>query len=264
MGKVIGILSLKGGVGKTSSVVALGDAISDFGKKVLIVDGNLSTPNLGIHLKVIEPEVTLHHVFNRKANIRDAIQKLDKFDLIPSTIFTNFVVNPFELRDKIKPLKRSYDVIILDSSPALNEETLAVMLASDELFVVTTPDHPTLSMTLKAVKLAKQRKAPVNGLILNKVHNKSFELSLRDIEETSDVPVMAIIPYDVDFLKSLSEFKPYTNYNPKSKGSTEFRKLAGVLVGEKFKPKFDFKNLFRITPKKQEINREIFYEGLFK
>ena len=41
MGKIIGVLSLKGGVGKTSSVVALGDAMADFGKKVLLVDGNL-------------------------------------------------------------------------------------------------------------------------------------------------------------------------------------------------------------------------------
>ena len=56
MGKIIGVLSLKGGVGKTSSVVSLGAALSHFGKRVLLVDANFSTPNLGIHLDVVNPE----------------------------------------------------------------------------------------------------------------------------------------------------------------------------------------------------------------
>ena len=47
---------------------------------------------------------------------------------------------------------------MIDSSPALNDETLAVMLASDEIFIVTTPDYPTLSMTLKSIKDARQEK----------------------------------------------------------------------------------------------------------
>ena len=51
------------------------------------------------------------------------------------------------------------------------------MIASDKLFVVTTPDHVTLSTTLKAVKLGKQRKTPIKGLIPTKVHNKNFELN---------------------------------------------------------------------------------------
>lgn len=263
MGKVIGILSLKGGVGKTSSVVALGDAISDFGKKVLLIDGNFSSPNLGLHLKVVEPEITMHHVFNRTFHTKDAICKLGKFDLIPSSLFSNIKINPFELKDKVKHLRKRYDVILIDSSPSLDEETLAVMLASDELLVVTTPDIPTLSTTIKAVKLAKQREAPLRGLILNKVHDKSFELSIKDIEDASEVSVLAVIPYDINFLKSLSEFTPYTNYKSKSRGSTEYRKLAGVLIGEKYNP-FSLRRFLRITPKREEINREIYYRNFFK
>ncbi len=263
MGKSIGILSIKGGVGKTSSVIALGDAISDFGKKVLLVDANFSAPNLGPYLKIIEPEKTLHDVLGRKANFRDAIHKLDNFDLLPATIFTNEKINPFDLRKKLRTVKRRYDVILIDSSPAMNDETLAAMMASDEIIIVTTPDHVTLSTTLKAIKLAKQRDTKINGLILNKVHNKNFELSVDDIEKTVDVPVVAVIPHDVNILKSVSKFMPSTSHKPKSKASTEYRKLAGVLVGEKHKP-FSLKRFFKITPKRQEINREIFYKNYFK
>ena len=73
MGEVIGMISLKGGVGKTSSVVALGAAIAELGKKVLLVDGNLSAPNLGLHLNVIDPDATIHHVLDRSIKTRDAI-----------------------------------------------------------------------------------------------------------------------------------------------------------------------------------------------
>lgn len=264
MGKIIGIVSLKGGVGKTSVVVALGAALAGFDKKVLLIDGNLSSPGLGLHLNLINPEKTLHHVLNRTANARDAIYQYENFDVMPASVFERIEINPLKLKDKIKGLKRKYDVIIVDSSPSLDEETLAVILASDEIFVVTTPDHPTLSSTLKAIKLAKQRGTKINGLILNKVHNKDFEISLKDIEGVSDVPILAVIPHDLNVLKALSEFMPSTHHKPKSSGSEEYMKLASVLLGQKYNPT-KLKRIFGwINPKKQEINRELFYNSVFK
>jgi len=263
MGETIGIISLKGGVGKTSTVVALGMAIADFGKKVLLIDANFSAPNLGLCLNIIDPKITLHHLLNGTANSNQAIYGLENFDIIPASMFNKIKINPLKLRDKIKMLKRKYDIILIDSSPALNEETLAVMLASDKLFVVTTPDYPSLSTTLKAIKMAKQRGNHIDGLILNKTYNKDFELSLEDIEKTAEVPVMAIIPYDVNIIKALSGFTSSIAYKPKSKASVEYKKLAAALIREKYKP-FKIKNIFKIAPKRQDINREIFYEGVFE
>jgi septum site-determining protein MinD len=261
MGKTIGIVSLKGGVGKTSSVVALGDALSSFGKKVLLVDANFSAPNLGIHLNLINPENTLHEVLRGEANISKAVVSLDNFDVLPSAVFNNFEISPLKLRNKLSFLKNKYDYIVIDSSPALNEETLAAMLASDELFVVATPDYPTMAMTLKAIKLAKQRGTKINGLILNKVHGKSFEISSSDVEETLEVPVLAVVPHDLNVLKSLNKFEPLTKGN--SEAGEEYRKLAAALIGEEYKP-VKVRNFFRwLSPRKQDINRTIFYEGVF-
>ncbi len=137
MAKTIGVLSLKGGVGKTSSVVALGDALSSLGKKVLLVDANFSAPNLGIHFNILDPETTLHDVLSKKANITQAIYKIgERLHLLPSGVFANNQINPMKLRDKLNYLKKYYDVILIDSSPALNDETMAAMYASDELLVV--------------------------------------------------------------------------------------------------------------------------------
>lgn len=264
MTKVIGIVSLKGGVGKTSVVSALGAAIAGFGKKVLLIDANLSSPNLGMHLNLIDPKLGLHHVLARKIKPSEAIQDLGIFDVIPAGLFERTLVDPLKLKDRIKILKRNYDIVILDSSPALNDETLAVLLAADEIFVVTTPDHPTLSTTLKAIKIARKRGTPIQGLIVNKVYNKNFELSLDNLENTSEVPVMAVIPHDVNMLRALSEFTPSTIYKPRSEGSEEIKKLAATILGERYEP-FGFRwFLRRISPQKQDINRTIFYERVFE
>ncbi len=263
MCKIVGVISLKGGVGKTSVTASLGDALANLGKKVLLVDGNLSAPNLGLHFNVVEPGVSLHDVLARDVNVSDAVQKIKGFDLIPSSPFKRKKVSPMKIKDALAGVKKNYDVIVIDSSPSLGEETLGVMFASDELVVVSTPDHPTLSNTISSVKLAKRRGTPIIGIVLNKVYGKNYELSLKDVEEVAEVPVMAVVPYDVKFLKALSEFEPYTSYRPKSKASEEIMKLASLIVGEKYSPQ-SFRKFFSwISPERQEINRQIYYESLF-
>lgn len=264
MGKSIGVISLKGGVGKTSVVVSLGSAIAGFDKKVLLVDGNLSAPNLGIHFKILDLDKSLHHVLAREINAKEAVHSFGNIDILPSSLFTDKQVNPLKLKDRLDYLKKKYDYIIYDSSPSLNDEILGVILASDSLLVVTTPDHPTLSVTIKAINSAKERGIPIDGLIINKVHNKKFEIPLEHIEETLDIPVMAIIPYDINILEALSKFVPSVEHNPRSEASEEYKKLAAALVGERYKES-KLKSFFRWTnPPKQDINRLVLYKSVFE
>lgn len=262
MGKIIGIISIKGGVGKTSVVSALGAAIAnEFDKKVLLIDANFSAPNLALHLGLVNPEITLHHVLNNRANANEAIYQTEHgFHIMPGSLVYK-KINPYKLKDKIKHLRDYYDIILIDSSPTLNEEILATMIASDELFVVTTPDHVTLSTTLRAVKLAKQRKTPIKGLILNKVFNKTFELSLEEIEESANCNVLAVLPHEINILEALSKNTPSTLHK-QSNSTFEYIKLASALIGEEYKdPRFKFKlkRLFGKIPK-QDINRTVFRE----
>lgn len=265
MGKVIGVVSLKGGVGKTSSVVSIGASLADMGKKVLLVDGNLSAPNLGLHLDIIAPMKTIHHVLSGDEDIRNSIYEAHGMDVIPASVFHEYSdVDPMLLKSKIRELRGDYDVILLDSSPSLDNETLAVMMASDEILVVTTPDFSTLSMTLKSVREARERGTPIVGIVLNRTYNKNFELDLDDIEKTAEVPVMAVIPHDVNVVKSQAYFAPSVHTRPKSAGSLEYKKLASLLVGEKYYEPFSVASLFsRVVPKREQINRDIYYNSVF-
>jgi len=266
MGKSIGIISIKGGVGKTSVVSSLAASLAnDFGKKVLVIDGNFSAPNLGLQLGFVNPEVTLHHVLDGKAKAHDAVYSTEYgFDILPGAlVYNNARLDYLKLAEKLRDLRRKYDVLLIDSSPNMNNEILATMLASDELLVVTTPDYVTLGTTLRAVKLAKEKRTHITGLIINKNYGKSFELSPEEIEEMSGVGVLAVIPHDLNVLKALAECRPSTldEKNKRSKSSLEYTKLAAALVGEDFEEsglKSLLKRLaFWKSVPKHEINRAI-------
>ncbi|MEM4152788.1 MAG: AAA family ATPase [Candidatus Pacearchaeota archaeon] len=261
MGESIGILSIKGGVGKTTTAVALGAALAQRNKNVLLVDGNFSAPNLALHLGIVKPEIGLYDVLQGKANALGAIIQTDYgFDIIANKLAFKKVFYPdyLKLKEKIQHLKHHYDIILIDSSPSLDHETLAAMMASDKILIVTTPDHATLSCTLHAVKVAKQKKVPIIGLILNKVYGKKFELSLEQIEEITGVPVLAVIPHELTIPEALSELRP-TTQGKETDATVEYKKLAAFLVGESYKDrrfKTRLRNLFSSKIPKQEINRQ--------
>ena len=257
--KVIGVISLKGGVGKTTTVSNLGSIlVKDFGKSVLLVDANFSAPNLGLHVGIINPNNTIHDVLRDNVSIFSAIRKHELgFDIIPASLNPQ-KINPYRLKNRLDKVKDNYDIVLIDSSPTLNDEILTTMIASDSLLVVTSPDYPTLSCTTQAVKTAKRKGTPIIGLVLNKVRNKRYELNISDVEDATGIPVLSVVPDDAMVSEALSECTPASQYKPKADFSMEYRKLAACLVGETYdEPRLlaRIKNAFRPDLMRAEVNR---------
>lgn len=264
MGKVIGIISIKGGVGKTtvaSSIAA--DLANNKKKKVLLIDANYSAPNLSEHMDAVEMEKSIHDVLAGKARIQTVIQNRFGVDVVPGNPFCNFTINPLKLKDKIAKVKEEYDFVIIDSSPCLNEEILSTMLASDNLFVVTTPDSPTLTCSLRAANLAKSRGRPVSGIIINKIREPRFELESREIEEATGIPVISRIPDDKTSTRALFTRIPIPVYDRKSGFAKEIDKISMVLTGEKEARPF-WKKILSLGFSREEVNREIVRDSLYK
>ena len=90
MTRFVGILSGKGGVAKTTTTVNLGAAFNYFGRDVTIVDGNLSTPNLGLHLGVPVVPISLHDVLKGKNDILESVyQHNSGLKIIPASLYVN-------------------------------------------------------------------------------------------------------------------------------------------------------------------------------
>lgn len=267
MGKTIGIIAIKGGVGKTtvsSSMAA--DLANRYGKKVLLIDANYSAPNLGLHMDIVEPDKTIHHVLDRKANMSGAIHERYGVHVVPGDYVYRKKLNVMKLKDKIKNISKKYDFVVIDSSPTLNDELLSTMLAADSLFVVTTPDYPTLSCTLKAAYLAKQRGRPIDGLIINKVRDPKYELNLHEIQDSVGIPVVAKIPDDKTAVRAVFSRIPISVYNTRAKFSKEIARLNAALTQTGEQKKFWHK-LVPLSRPREQINREFlknsFYESGF-
>lgn len=268
MGKTIGIIAIKGGVGKTTISASLATTLAnEYRKKVLLVDGNYSAPNLGLHMDIIEPEKTIHDVLTGKSKVRGAIQSRYGVDVIPGSYFFEGRINYLRLGRRLRSVKDDYDFIILDSSPSLNEEILSTMLAADNLLVITTPDYPTLSCSMRAAKIAKERGKPINGIIINKIRQPKYEIGLNEIEEVTGIPVVARIPDDKTNIGALFMRIPTSVYNAKSDFAKEISKVAGALVGTPKKTTL-WQKLFSFNFRKEEVNRQglrkSLYDSIFK
>jgi len=268
MGKTIGVISIKGGVGKTTVATSIAaDLANNHGKKVLLVDANYSAPNVGLHMDIVSPVKTIHDVLVGKSRVISAIHNRHGVDVIPGSFVYNKNVNYFKLKSRLDKVKDNYDFVIIDSSPTLNEEILSTMVASDNLFVVTTPDYPTLVCSLRAAILAKQRGKPISGIILNKIRDPNYELSLNDIEDATEIPVVARIPDDKVSIRALFSGVPIPVYDKKSQFAKEVNRLSCALINKKEEKGF-WRNLFPLSLEKQEINRQVlredFYQSMFK
>ncbi|MBT5021837.1 AAA family ATPase [Candidatus Woesearchaeota archaeon] len=264
--KVIGIVSIKGGVGKTTTVCNLGAVLaSKFNKRVLLVDANFSAPNLGLHLGLVDPKHTLNDALADDVPISQALIEHDNGIHVLTASLKDKKINPYKLRNRLQDLKEKYDIILIDSSPAMNEETLSAILASDELFVVSAPDYPTLSCTMQAVQLAKEKNTPISGLIINKSRNKKFEIDIKEIEKSTKTPVLAILPDDIKILESLAHTTPATIRKPNSPASIEYTKLAASLVGKHYTdPRLwkQFTHIFKKSIDQDSVNRLLYAKNL--
>lgn len=263
MVKTIGVISIKGGVGKTtvsSSIAA--DLVNHYGKKVLLVDANYSAPNIGSHMDILNPVKTVHDVLAGKARAVSAVHNRYGVDVIPGSTFFSKNIEPLKLKDRLSAIKGNYDFIVIDSSPSLNDEVLSTILASDNLFVVTTPDHPTLSCSIKAAQLAKHRGRPVDGIIINKIRDPAYELSLKEIEECLDIPVVARLPDDKNATRALFTRIPIPLYKKNSSFSKEINRLSAAIAGKSEKVSI-WRRVMPFSVNKEEVNRQLLKENFY-
>src|SRR3990167_2324754 len=192
MAKLLTIISGKGGVGKTTTAINLGAAINKFGKDVVVVDANLTTPNVGLHLGAPIVPVNLNHVLLGKAKVSDAIYEHESgTKIIPSSLSIKELkrLDHSKLKDVGKSLKRLADFIIYDSAAGLGEEAISSIEAADSLIIVTNPEIPAVTDALKTAKLADEMGKEVLGVVVTRVRGVRTEMPLDNIREMLDLPI---------------------------------------------------------------------------
>jgi len=232
----IGIISGKGGVGKTTVTANLGAVLAKkFKKDVAIVDCNLTTSHLSLSLGMYYCPVTLNHVLRGETKIKDAMYSHPSgMKIIPASIRLEEMVgvDSSKLKSIISKLHKNVDIILLDSSPGLGNEALSAIKASNEIILVTNPNLPAVTDVIKCRDIIKSMKKKPIGVVLNMITGGRHELSEKEVEILTELPVIASIPHDMNVHKSLAERTPIVLHKPRSSASKELTRFAGWLVGE--------------------------------
>ena len=232
--KVITITSGKGGVGKTTTAINLGAALNAFGKEVIILDANLTTPNIGLHLGAPLVPISLNHVLLGKADIEDAIYEHESgTKIIPSSLSVKELkrINHGKLKDVAKKLRRMADIVILDSAAGLGEEAMAAMESADELIIVTNPEIPAVTDALKTSKVIEQMGKTVKGVIVTRVRGSRTEMPISNIKDMLELPILGVIPEDNNIQAALVRKNAIVHSHPNSKASKAYRKIAAKIIG---------------------------------
>jgi len=247
MGKIIVITSGKGGVGKTTTAINLGAAINYFNNEVLIIDGNLTTPNVGVHLGSPEVPVNLNHVLSKKADVSEAIYEHESgMKIIPSSLSIKELkkIKPERINNFKKEFKRISDYIIVDSSAGLGNEALATLELADEIIIVTNPEIPAITDALKTIKIAEQMKKKVIGIIITKVRKDDIEMQPEEVKEMLEIPVLGMVPQDLDVQRSLNLRDAVVHTHPKSKAARAYKEIAAKILNIDYDSDKDKEKMF--------------------
>ena len=269
-GSVLAFVSIKGGVGKTTLALETASSLANnFGKKVLLVDGNFTAPNIGLYLDLTNKEnfdVTLHDAL-LGVGLHNAIYEAHGFDVVPAAFDYEHEIDVFRLSKVLSKFKSRYDFIILDSSPNY-EDLKPIVAAADKLFVVTTPDEVTLKTSLKAAKLARRRQTPVVGIVVNKIRSPRHEMNLQQIEAESggEMPVLARIRDNKNIAAAAFHKAPITIHDSGNVISQEVRRFVSALVGSPEEPQGFFQKIlpFQKSVDKERANRELLRKEFYR
>ena len=234
MREIIGIVSGKGGVGKTTTTVNLGMAMHKLGENVVILDGDLKNPNFGMHLGILNYDTTINEAIEKEMPLFEALHIHETgLRFIPSHISLHYLnTNP-------RKLKNMFDMfdskVLIDSPPGLGENALDVMEACDKIIVVTGPYLPDLTDCMKTIEIARDMGKGVIGIVLNSVRYEDYEIKSKEIEAITGLPVLQKIPWDENVLKSLAKKKPLVDLHDISPAAISYYQLASKLTDKEYK-----------------------------
>lgn len=258
MNKIIVITSGKGGVGKTVSAVNLGAAINYFNKDVLVIDGNLTTPNVGIQLGSPEVPINLNHVLLGKAEAFEAVYEHESgIKIIPSSLSIKELkkIKSSRLKNFKKDFKKISELVIIDSAAGLGEEASSVMELADEIILITNPEMTAITDALKTIKLANQMKKHVLGVIITKVRKDDIEMQPETVKEMLEIPILGMIPHDMDVKRSLNLKDAVVNTHPKSKSARAYKEIAAKILNVEYDSDKDKEKILERILKKLRLKK---------
>ncbi len=240
MTHIISFVNHKGGVGKTTSSLNLGKALSLMGKKILLIDIDPQA-NLTLCCGIEQPTKSMYNVFVE--DIALPILHISKnIDLAPSSLELMTASNKlqasvggyFKLRKSLKDIADKYDFVLIDCPPSLDILTMNAFIASENLLIVVQAHYLAvvgLNMILNTLSELKENldiNINILGFLLTQTSHTNISKAITESMQTvyQEKLFNTSIRQSVKFIEASAQHTNIFDYDANSTGALDYMALA--------------------------------------
>jgi MinD-like ATPase involved in chromosome partitioning or flagellar assembly len=253
MSLIVSVHSFRGGTGKSNIAASLGAVMAQQGKRVAIVDTDIQSPGIhvlfGFDASSIGRSINdyLHGECQMMDVVHDITEKIGagaaggQLLLIPASIKATDITRVLREGYDVGLLNSGFqtlidelalDVLLVDTHPGLNEETLVSLTLSDVLLLVLRPDQQDFQGTAVTVDIARRLEVPSLLLAINKIPSlMSLEDVRAKVAATYGAEVGAVMPLSEEMAMNASSH-PFALSEPLHVWSQQLRAMAGRILEE--------------------------------
>jgi pilus assembly protein CpaE len=235
-GRIYSFLPAKAGSGATIMALNLSGALARVpNTRVLLSDMDLSSGILRFLLKIRNEHAimeVLEHLHELDENLwQQLVTTVAKLDVLHSgPMNPNVRVDPSQVHDVAQFWLRNYDVVCVDLSGNLERYSLEILRDSQQVFLVCTPEVPSLHLTREKLAFLKSLDLDSRvAVVLNRVSKQSL-LTPQQVQDVLGVPVMHNFINDYQAVNSATRAGEFVD--PKSKLGMQFTDLAASLLNK--------------------------------
>ncbi len=244
--RVIAIGSGKGGVGKTTLAINLSMALSELGKRVIILDADIGMANVELLLKLNTP-LNLTHVLKGECTLKDTLTPgPGGIKLLPGSSGISSLTNLNALQfnrviSGFADLEDDCDIFMIDTGAGISEIVLKFLEAADDLILITTTEPHALMDTYGLTKALAYRNPDLRPLlIINRCESEAEAVKCSQTFNKAASRFLRLNPELIGWIyddkrvsKSLKNQKPLYLSNPNADYSEQILQIAHVLLGQK-------------------------------
>jgi septum site-determining protein MinD len=245
MAIIVSVHSFRGGTGKSNLTANLAAIFAAEGKRVGIVDTDIQSPGIHVIFGLDEKQInrSLNDFLWGQCAIEDTAYQISlpqlagggALYLIPSSIKVGEIARILRegydvslLNDGFQALidRLKLDVLLIDTHPGLNEETLLSLAISDVLVLILRPDRQDFQGTAVTVEVARKLNVPRLLLVVNKaLPSMNFESLRQQMADTYHAPVAGLFPFTEEMVL-LASSGVFVFQHPDHRLTAEIRRVA--------------------------------------